>query len=56
MTFVEKLGLVFIIVFFTTDFPEAWKGLEIFLFVIGLYFFFLEQFFNEWLKDFTKID
>ena len=56
MTFSEKLGLLSLIAFFTTDFPASWKGAEIILFILGAYLLFFEEFFNEWLKDFLKIN
>lgn len=39
MTYLEKLGLIIVLLFFYGTFPESWKGLEVFIFFLGCVLF-----------------
>lgn len=55
MTVGEKIGLVLVMAFYTSEFPASWRGLEVIIFLVGLTFFCFGRQIEEMIDTFREV-
>lgn len=55
MNYIEKTGLIIIIVYLTSNFPELWKGAEVIIGMFGSILFLGGTHIQEWIDAFQEV-